>query len=315
MSQEAGEEKNSTSQMNELLSLKFDSGLFEAEYSDAVEPAIAAFHSQGGKQSRKPSTPVPVLSFGRDQVTALRLSSSGGDSRIEVPAWPISQSDFTVSAWLCIPLPETPGTGTKKTTMHILSNWTRPWSYMLAIAVDPQGRISLTGLLRRNINSNGSDPNQDLVAVDSTMLHHQANAVRDFPESQGKGFRGVHAKYGKLPGGVPVHVAWVWQRAHRRLSLWANGACVASCDSRWEDQDIQTNPRRMHDVGCKGDSGDQLIQGDLLQLTVHDAAAPDHGGMGSLMRPVGGRMNMLLRRHMILYRIGKRQSWLPDTGV
>ncbi|KAF5319691.1 hypothetical protein D9619_008881 [Psilocybe cf. subviscida] len=122
----------------------------------------------------------------------------------------------------------------------LLSNWqSTQWQYLMTL--DTAGKMSLT--LRRNMDTNGSDPTQDLVSVTTAAT---------------------------VPVGKFFNVAYVYDSTRRKLSVFINGVLSASSVVRQEvtDLTLHTSTQEYVQLGNKGDDSPTTgnLDADLSQL-------------------------------------------------
>jgi len=283
-----------------LLDMRFDRGCFELVYDEALEPATVFALSSAMQKTRNLPSPVQVAVEQYSGTTQFHFGDNADRSHLLVPSLPITRCSFTVTAWVTLP-------EMRNHRIFFLSDWSYPWSYFFALSADGNGRVAVHGELRRDILSQGSDPNQGLVSVDSRNAQHRTSAADTFPFASEAVQRSVPVDGGCFPsGGAVVHVAWTWQREEGRLSAWVNGVCVASCVTEWDERDVQESRASHHEVGLKRDSGGECMKGGLLQMQVLKEAAVHPGAMAGLMRGVAGRMNLQRRRMLLQYRTALR---------
>jgi hypothetical protein len=169
----------------------------------------------------------------------------GQGAAIRVPRIGIAQSDFTFAAW--VKLNET---GSRSI---LFGDWVSYWQFLLAV-VDG-GRVAAN--LRRNINSGGSDPTQDLITL------------RTSP--------GVAA-------GQWCHVAVTWNRGAGVCTGYIGGAAAGSATPQPpNERDLQANNHPFYWIGRKEDSGDasSWLHGMISDVRLYTRAL-DAGEIGKL---------------------------------
>lgn len=140
------------------------------------------------------------------------------DGFAEFPRWELGKTSFTLFFAFRL-------TSLRERNI-LVGDWTYPWQFMVTIL--PNGGVGVN--LRKNINSMGSDPLQDLVAM----------------EGRGPG--------PKVISGEWTHVAVVWNRETQQCISYVNGdeservvaAPAASLD-------LQENDHEFYRLGSKED--------------------------------------------------------------
>lgn len=160
-----------------------------------------------------------IVAGARGGLGAARLDAG---SSISVPRIELARSDFTFAARVNLY-----DTGRR----HILfSDWMPPWQFL--IVVDETGAVLAN--FRRNINSSGSRPDQDLISL-------------------------VSAK--RVPTQQWCHVAVTWSRAARLCTAYVDGAPAGSASPlpEYVDLDLQANTHDHYSIGRKEDSDDPNV--------------------------------------------------------
>lgn len=152
----------------------------------------------------------PTSSSGQE-VPALLLN--GGHAAIPSLNQQLYNHNFSISVWA--------NPQDRNRVQHILSDWSYPWSFLL------QSRGSFNVELRRNINSQGSDPNQGLVGVDG----------------------------GDAVSGQWTHIGFTYDHLNGVATLYTNGNLVSSSQTTYANHDIQSNNHQYWHLGLKADSG------------------------------------------------------------
>jgi len=154
---------------------------------------------------------------------------------VAVPAIPrFTTSSFTISVWVKL----------LRLAGHqpIFGDWTRPWSWRLYIH-DAQATLTL----RRNINSNGSQADQDMISITGGRVMEQEW----------------------------FHLCTIWDRSTRQLSLFINGKKIGTAQSIYSDPDIQANDHQKFHIGWKQD-GHERFDGEMYDLRVFDEVLKQH---------------------------------------
>lgn len=124
----------------------------------------------------------------------------------------------------------------------VYANWKQPWSYYIGLhPVRDGNKYFLVAELRRNINSDGSNTKQTLVACHG----------------------------GIIDVGKWSQIGITWNGHRGVLSLYVNGKKVASEMRRvyaGEEEIIQANPSHKEEVGFKKDSMSDFFYGKVREL-------------------------------------------------
>jgi hypothetical protein len=163
--------------------------------------------------------------FGRD---VLQLNGAGEYAL--TPAVKLQKTDFVIEMWF-----KSTDNGKRQ---FLFADWSKPWQFLIAIKAS--GKIQVT--LRRNINSGGSDPNQDLVTAIGGSVKRDA-------------WQHLVVTYINKSGTCVVHL---------------NDATVASVTTKWPNHDLQENSHLKYEVGYKKDSGNEFFKGRIGFLRVND---------------------------------------------
>jgi len=210
-----------------LPSLGHDCTTVIAAYFDGSELAVWAL--DGSDRDITCCGLAGFATVGGRQALTMPGFQNGTISFAETPALPIHETSFTMAFWVH---PDDPQSGQPA----LFADWSYRWSWMLRLW---EGR--LMAVLRRNINSEGSDPEQDLVSVATPQT---------------------------LPLGRWSHVALVWDRDAGYLSLFVDCKQVSAGKRAYEEQTIQENDHRVWQIGLKADESSCSFKGAFSQLAV-----------------------------------------------
>ncbi|KAF5315013.1 hypothetical protein D9619_007108 [Psilocybe cf. subviscida] len=152
---------------------------------------------------------------------------------LSIPAVDIRTISFAITFTLRLPSAPT-------SRQILLSNWkTNEWQYLMT--VDAAG--TMTFLLRRNINTNGSNPTQDLVSVTTAAT---------------------------VPIGTFFNVIYTYNTSQRTLSVYINGILSASAvvPSQFTDLTLHNATQTYVQFGSKADDTPVTgkLNADLSQL-------------------------------------------------
>lgn len=157
---------------------------------------------------------------------------------LNLPSVDIQNTSFTVAFNMRVPTSMTAGKS------YLYADWS-PGQWQFLSQIDAAHTISVQ--LRRNIETNGANPEQDLVAVTSSI---------------------------PVPLGEWFDVAWAFDRPARTLTLYFNQQSVGSATVRCSvlDLSLKTSNSTYYQFGRKGDEATHL-DADLRHLRVY--ATPD----------------------------------------
>jgi len=154
------------------------------------------------------------------------LTLNGG--YLDIPSLNITTGDFTISCSI---------NSSTNSRNPIVADWRYPWSYMI---IFESGHISVS--LRKNINSSGSNPDQDLINMTS------------------QGY--------VIPTNTWVHVSVTWSCVRKTCIIYLNGSFNSSASTNCADV-LQRSGHNSHFIGFKEDSN-QTFQGSLKQFTFYE---------------------------------------------
>jgi len=169
------------------------------------------------------------------------LQMNGGYA--DTPSCHIQLHSFTIGIWVKL---------TQAASCHLYSDWSHPWSFYLALAHRGlahrlahrgESTMQVTACLRRNIDSAGSDPLQDMVGCAG----------------------------GTVTAGPWHHVAMSWDRESGLLRLFVDGVLVEEGKRNphaAKEVDVQVNQHTTHQIGLKKDSSSEKIPGSVCGLQV-----------------------------------------------
>jgi len=126
----------------------------------------------------------------------------------------------------------------------LVGDWTKYWQFLFRIHSNNQ--LGLT--LRRNIDSQGSDPNQDMVGLTGgnvATTHNWQTACADWNNESGTAY------------------------------LYLNGNKVAEKKTTYPNHTIQVNDHTTYQIGWKGDSNSEHIDGAISNIVVYRGIASD----------------------------------------
>ncbi|XP_064636902.1 uncharacterized protein LOC135493470 [Lineus longissimus] len=160
------------------------------------------------------------------------LALDGSSGYALVPAVKFQRTDFTI-----VMVFKSTANGKRQT---LFADWSKPWQFFIAVLSN--GAVVVT--LRRNINSGGSQPDQDLVS---------------------------------FSGGAVVRDAWqsiLVTYAHEagKCTLFLNGAKVSGITTRYANHDIQSNDHATYEVGYKKDTNSDFFKGRIGYLRIMNMA-------------------------------------------
>jgi hypothetical protein len=162
--------------------------------------------------------------FGR---LVLQLDGDGGYAL--TPAVKFQETDFTIEMWF-----KSTANGKRQV---LFADWSKPWQFLIAITAS--GEIQVT--LRRNINSAGSDPNQDLLIAVGGSVKRDA-------------WQHLVVTYANKPGACAVYL---------------NNDKVASVTTKWTNHDLQENSHSTYEVGYKKDGNNAFFKGQIALLSIN----------------------------------------------
>ncbi|XP_064629370.1 uncharacterized protein LOC135488648 [Lineus longissimus] len=160
------------------------------------------------------------------------LQLDGTNGYALVPAVKFQKSDFTIVMWF-----KSTANGKRQI---LYADWSKEWQFLIAVQSD--GKIQVT--LRRNINSGGSNPNQDLLTALGGDVKRDA-------------WQHLVVTYENEPGTCVVYL---------------DGDEVASATTTYSDHDLQENSHPTYEVGYKKDSNSDFFDGRIGFLKVADVA-------------------------------------------
>lgn len=178
----------------------------------------------------------------RGQFGAARL---GTGAAIRVPRLELSRTDFTFAAWINL--------DNLSQRSILFGDWVQEWQLLLAV-----WNGSVRANLRRNINSGGSDPAQDLIILETAA---------------------------RVPVSQWCHVAITWSREAAQCIGYVNGVAAGSAGpTPANERDLQVNNHPFFWIGRKEDSddGDSWLQGMIGDVRVYGRAltADEIGQLG-----------------------------------
>jgi len=165
-----------------------------------------------------------------DDVGNKVLNLNGFNGFASIPATRFQRSDFTIDMWF-----KSSENGKRQT---LLGDWYRPWQFIIFIL--PDGKISVH--LRRNINSGGSNRNQDLLdAIGGSVTRDEWH-----------------------------HLIVTYSHGAGTCVVYLDCETVASVTTKWPDHDLQVNDHQRYFVGYKSDSRSDFFKGRIGSISISD---------------------------------------------
>ncbi|XP_064620978.1 uncharacterized protein LOC135483857 [Lineus longissimus] len=168
-----------------------------------------------------------------DSTTFGKVLSFSNTAIAQVPKMPIRTTSFSIAAYVRFR-----SFGSIQT---IFSDFTRFWKFIFRVNYDDRVYLAL----RRNINSEGADPSQDLVEL-------SGGDISQLPR----------ANTWQL-------LACSWNRETRVAKIYLNGVVVdtKSPKAEYTDLDLQLNDHPLYEIGGNPSSG-WYLQGEMARLKI-----------------------------------------------
>jgi hypothetical protein len=170
--------------------------------------------------------------------------------KVRTPAVKFQKTDFTIEMWF-------------KSTLNgerqiLFGDWVQPWQFHIGVTADDMIEV----VLRRDINSSGSDPSHNLLVLTGGTVKREA-------------WQHLVVTYANGPGTCDIYI---------------DGAKVASATTEYPDHNLQDNDHMFYTVGFKEDSSNECFNGQigLLRITNKLYHQGDSGNSGKVLLHIRG---------------------------
>ncbi|XP_064649823.1 uncharacterized protein LOC135501582 [Lineus longissimus] len=198
------------------------------EVFNLAAPAHELYHTEFSGPTDHIESISEGASFVFDSELNKLVLELNGTGYAHVPAVKFQKQDFTIEMWF-----KSIANGKRQV---LFADWSKPWQFIIAVKAD--GKIQVD--LRRNINSAGSDPKQNL----------------------------IEASGGSVTRGVWQHLVVTYWHVSGTCVIYLNDQVVSSLSTTYPDHDLQVNDHPTYEVGYKKDGNSDFFKGRIALLSV-----------------------------------------------